>query len=77
VAKIRIFNVKSYISAMKIKLLVTIAGGILAAVFLYISLTAKQDSTTDKWASFGLGATTVIFVSGLIAAIRGEKTKAL
>ncbi|HEX3387246.1 MAG TPA: hypothetical protein VHS53_18730 [Mucilaginibacter sp.] len=62
---------------MKIKLLMTLAAGILAAVFLYISLTAKQDSATDKCASFGLGATAVIFVSGLITAIKGPKSKVI
>ena len=61
---------------MKLKFLVPVVTGILTAVFLYISSTT-QNSTVDKWTSFGMGITTAIFVSSLIAAIKDKKTKAL
>jgi hypothetical protein len=77
VAKIRNFTIKSYIGGMKLKFLVPLVTGILAAVLLYISLVTTDNSTADKLASFGLGAVSVIFISSLISAIKSGKTKAL
>lgn len=61
---------------MKMKLLVPIVTGVLTVLFLYISSTTGN-STVDKWTSFGMGITTAIFVSSLIAVIKGSKTKSV
>jgi len=63
---------------MKIKLLLAIASAFLLVLFLIIDLKSIHDSTTDKWASFGLGMMAPIFIAGIIATIiRYRKQKAL
>jgi len=69
VAKIWNFNIKSYFSTVKIKLLITLASAVLFVVFLGIDLKAGNNSTMDKWMSFGMGLTAPIFLSGAIASV--------
>ena len=54
---------------MKIKLLIAIVSAILLAFFLFIDSKAIDNSATDKWASFGMGMVSVIFVSSSLSAI--------
>ena len=53
---------------MKIKLLIAIVSGILLAFFLFIETNATDNSATDKWASFGMGMASVIFISSSLSA---------
>lgn len=53
---------------MKIKLLIAIVSAILLAFFLFIDSRATDNSATDKWASFGMGMVSVIFVSSSLSA---------
>jgi hypothetical protein len=78
VAKIRIFNIKSYISAMKIKLSIAILSAVLFVVFLMIDKNSVQDSAVDKWTSFGMGFMAPILVANLLSTVMlYRKLKAL
>ncbi len=62
---------------MKIKLLITVVSAVLLVVFLIIDLKSVNDSATDKWTSFGLGAMAPILVSGVISIVRAWRQKAV
>jgi len=53
---------------MKIKLLIAIVSAILLAFFLFIDSKAADNSATEKWASFGMGMVSVIFISSSLSA---------
>ncbi|HTI58796.1 hypothetical protein [Mucilaginibacter sp.] len=54
---------------MKFKLRIVIFTGILTALLLVIDLKTVNHSAGDKWASFGLGFCSVVFLSCLLSLI--------
>ena len=54
---------------MKFKSLITIISGLGMIILLLVDLKSGQNSTVDKWTSFGLGMISVIFISSLISLI--------
>ena len=60
---------------MKIKLLIALFSAILLAFFLLIDSKATDNSAAEKWASFGMGMVSVIFVSSSLSAINIYRKK--
>lgn len=54
---------------MKFKSFITIISGLLMVILLLVDLKSGQNSAVDKWTSFGLGMTSVVFISGLVSLI--------
>ena len=63
---------------MKLKWIIPIASAVLIVIFLIINKYSVQDSTTDKWTSFGLGFSSAVFVVTLVPIIvKNNKKKAV
>ena len=54
---------------MKFKSFITIISGLLMVILLLVDLKSGKNSAVDKWTSFGLGMTSVVFISGLVSLI--------
>jgi len=63
---------------MKLKLTIPVISGILIIILLVIDKYSNQNSFADKWASFGLGLLSAVFVSSILAFIfKKDKEKTI